>query len=31
MLTQPNLQATAWAIDSVGLVMAASLLALKFF
>jgi hypothetical protein len=30
MATQPNLQATAWAIDSCGLVMACTLLALKF-
>ena len=29
--TQPNLQAALWAIDSVGLVMAAALLSLKFF
>src|ERR687888_95325 len=30
-LTQPNLQNTAWAIDSVGLVIATTLLSLKFF
>jgi len=31
MTPQPNLQAALWAIDSVGLVMASALLALKFF
>jgi hypothetical protein len=31
MAAQPNLQAASWAIDSVGLVMASALLALKFF
>jgi hypothetical protein len=31
MTDQPNLQATLWAIDSAGLVMAAALLALKYF
>jgi len=31
IVTQPNLQATFWAIDSLGLVMAGALLALKFF
>jgi hypothetical protein len=31
MAAQPNLQAVSWAIDSVGLVMACALLALKFF
>jgi hypothetical protein len=31
MTAQSNLQATLWAIDSVGLVMASALLALKFF
>jgi hypothetical protein len=30
-VTQPNLQAALWAIDSVGLVIAAALLSLKFF
>src|SRR5258707_11968058 len=31
LVTQPKLQAALWAIDSVGLVMAAALLSLKFF
>ena len=31
MVAQPNQQAILWAIDSVGLVMACALLALKFF
>ena len=31
MVAQPTLQAALWAIDSVGLVMAAALLTLKFF
>jgi hypothetical protein len=31
IVTQPNLRATSWGIDSVGLVMAATLLTLKFF
>ncbi|HVP48728.1 MAG TPA: hypothetical protein VMT32_19170 [Bryobacteraceae bacterium] len=31
MVAQPNLRNTSWGIDSAGLVMAASLLALKFF
>lgn len=31
MVTKPNLQATSWEIDGVGLVMAAALLSLKFF
>jgi hypothetical protein len=31
MTVRPNLQAALWAVDSVGLVMAASLLALKYF
>jgi hypothetical protein len=30
-VAQPNLQALLWAIDSAGLVMAAALLALKYF
>jgi hypothetical protein len=30
IIAQPNLQASAWAIDSAGLVMACALLALKF-
>jgi hypothetical protein len=31
LVAQPNLQALLWAIDSAGLVMAAALLALKYF
>ena len=31
MVTDPNLRAAAWGIDSVGLVVATSLLSLKFF
>ena len=31
MATQPNLRASAWAIDSVGLIVATSLLTLKWF
>lgn len=31
LVTQPNLQAILWAIDGAGLVMAAALLALKYF
>jgi len=31
VVVQPDLQAVLWAIDSVGLVMATALLALKYF
>jgi hypothetical protein len=31
MVTQPNVQAILWAIDGAGLVMAASMLAIKYF
>jgi hypothetical protein len=31
IVTQPNLQNTLWAIDSVGLIMATALMTLKFF
>ena len=31
MVAQPNQQAILWAIDSIGLVMASAILALKFF
>ena len=31
MATQPNLRAASWAIDSVGLIVATSLLTLKWF
>src|SRR5437899_5433440 len=31
LVTEPNLRAASWGIDSVGLVVAASLLALRFF
>ncbi|MBI3707471.1 MAG: hypothetical protein HY246_07310 [Proteobacteria bacterium] len=31
MVTQPNVQATSWAVDGVGLIVATALLALKYF